>query len=153
MIYKYNVELNEKIPVLVKETAYDFDADTSVRRPDLIADMRCTYCRLDKQAEERVMMVALDTAAHVLGVFEISHGTVHYSLISPREIILRALVCGASSFVLAHNHPSGSLEPSKDDCKISAAIKNAADIMDIKMLDFIIVSSNGYYSFATEKIF
>jgi DNA repair protein RadC len=58
----------------------------------------------------------------------------------------------AKGLILAHNHPSGSLKPSKADQQITSKIRQAAKILDIELLDHIIISIEGYYSFADEEI-
>jgi DNA repair protein RadC len=70
----------------------------------------------------------------------------------PRIILKRALEEDAVSLVLCHNHPSGSLKPSKADEELTYKIKEAAKYFDIKVLDHLIVSEAGYYSFADEGL-
>lgn len=91
-------------------------------------------------------MIATDTKQKVLGVFEISHGTVNTSLISPREVFIRALLCGADYIILVHNHPSGNSHPSMEDKKVTERIKECGELMNIKLLDHIIIGDD-YYSF------
>jgi DNA repair proteins len=68
----------------------------------------------------------------------------------PRIILKKALEEDATSIVLCHNHPSGSLQPSKADEDLTKKIKDAAGYFDIRILDHIIVSEEGYFSFADE---
>jgi DNA repair protein RadC len=70
----------------------------------------------------------------------------------PRVILKRALEEDAVSLILCHNHPSGSLKPSRADEELTRKIKEAATYFDIKVLDHLIVSEDGYYSFADEGI-
>ena len=70
----------------------------------------------------------------------------------PRVILKKALQENAVSLILCHNHPSGSLKPSRADEELTSKIKAAALLLDIKVLDHIIVSEDGYYSFADEGI-
>ncbi len=58
--------------------------------------------------------------------------------------------CNASSIILSHNHPSGSLSPSKVDIELTSKLKKAGETLDIKVLDHVIISCEGYYSFADE---
>ena len=59
---------------------------------------------------------------------------------------------GATALIVAHNHPSGKLSPSKSDLKLTTKIKKAGENLDIKLLDHLIISEKGYYSFADEKL-
>jgi DNA repair protein RadC len=82
----------------------------------------------------------------------ISEGGITGTIADPRVILKKALEENAVSIVLCHNHPSGSLKPSRQDEEITKKIKEAAKYFDIKVLDHIIVSDSGYFSFADEGI-
>lgn len=101
---------------------------------------------LNQLAEEYLYMIALSTKNKPLGIFEVSHGTVNASLVNPREIFIRLLLSGASNFILAHNHPSGSCTPSNEDCKLTDRINDCARLMGIPLLDHIIIG-DGYLSY------
>jgi DNA repair protein RadC len=72
------------------------------------------------------------------------------TVIDVRIILRKALEQNATSLVLCHNHPSGNIQPSKSDHTITSRIKNASEIMEIPVLDHVIVTQSGYYSFADE---
>lgn len=98
-----------------------------------------------------VFAVAYLNRANKINHFEIiSRGGITGTVADPRIILKRALQEDATSIVLSHNHPSGSLKPSKADEELTKKIIEAAKFMDIKVLDHIIVSEDGYYSFADE---
>ena len=81
--------------------------------------------------------------------FEIvSEGGITGTVADPRIILRKALEHDAVSIILCHNHPSGSLKPSRADEQLTNKIKEAATIFDIRLLDHIIVSDSGFYSFA-----
>ena len=82
----------------------------------------------------------------------VSEGGITGTIADPRIILKKALEENAVSIVLCHNHPSGSLKPSRQDEEITKKIKEAAKYFDIKVLDHIIVSDAGYFSFADEGI-
>jgi DNA repair protein RadC len=82
----------------------------------------------------------------------ISEGGMTGTVADPRIILKKALEEDAVSLILCHNHPSGSLKPSKADEELTFKIKEAAKYFDIKVLDHLIVSDDGYYSFADEGI-
>jgi len=70
----------------------------------------------------------------------------------PRLILAPALKLGTCAMILSHNHPSGNLKPSKADEELTQKIKNGAAYFDIKVLDHLILSAEGYYSFADEGL-
>lgn len=82
----------------------------------------------------------------------VSEGGITGTIADPRIILKKALEENAVSLILCHNHPSGSLKPSRQDEEITKKIKEAAKYFDIKVLDHIIVSDSGYFSFADEGI-
>ncbi len=82
----------------------------------------------------------------------ISEGGITGTVADPRIILKKALEEDAVSLILCHNHPSGSLRPSKADEELTYKIKEAARYFDIKVLDHLIVSDDGYYSFADEGL-
>ena len=82
----------------------------------------------------------------------VSEGGITGTIADPRIILKKALEENAVSIILCHNHPSGSLKPSRQDEEITRKLKEAAKYFDIKVLDHIIVSDSGYFSFADEGI-
>ena len=83
--------------------------------------------------------------------FEIlSKGGLTHTIVDPRIVFLKALEVQATSMVLCHNHPSGNLQPSRADEEITFKLKNAGKLLDIQVIDHLIVSDEGYYSFADE---
>ena len=106
-----------------------------------------------KDFQYEVFAVVFLNRANKVKHFEIiSRGGITGTVADPRLILKKALEEGATSIVLTHNHPSGNLKPSKADEEITAKIKLAAGYFDIKVLDHIIVSDEGYYSFADEGL-
>ena len=99
---------------------------------------------------ESMIIIALNNRNKVLGSYKISSGSVTGTICDPRVVFQFALLSNASNIILAHNHPSGGLQPSKADIAITDKIKKAGEIMDIRLLDHIIITSEGYYSFADE---
>lgn len=79
-------------------------------------------------------------------------GTLTTSAVYPREVVVNALKHNAAAIVIGHNHPSGNLQPSRDDINITNKIKAACLTVDIALHDHIIVSSEGFYSFADNGI-
>ena len=98
-----------------------------------------------------VFAVVFLNRANKIKHFEIvSSGGITGTVADPRIILKRAIEQGVTSIVLSHNHPSGNLRPSRADMELTSKIKHAANYLDITVLDHIIVSDEGYYSFADE---
>ena len=100
-----------------------------------------------------VFAVLFLNQANKVNHFEIiSRGGITGTVADPRIILKKALEHGATSIVLSHNHPSGNLKPSRADEELTKKITEAAKFFDIKVIDHIIVSEEGYYSFADDGI-
>ena len=101
---------------------------------------------------EQFKVLFLNRANKVLAVYSVSTGGITGTVADPRLIFTAALKANAVSLVLSHNHPSGNLKPSRADEELTSKIKNAGSFLDIKVLDHIIISSEGYLSFADEGL-
>jgi len=101
---------------------------------------------------EEFKVLFLNRSNRVLQIYNVSSGGITGTVADPRLILAAALKVAACSMMLAHNHPSTSLKPSKADEELTSKIKYAAQFHDIKVLDHVIVSSEGYYSFADEGV-
>lgn len=150
-ITKYSTELDkERKNILVKEDSKNCPHIDSLDAPIKIMDMLNYIYNANVKAEEYIWLIALDTKCKPIGIFEISHGTVNSSMLSAREVFIRLCLCGATYCVLAHNHPSGDTTPSKEDFEVTTRIKEAGEVMNIKLLDHVIVGEH-YYSFRENK--
>lgn len=101
---------------------------------------------------EEFWVMCLNRANRMIGKHKISQGGISGTVIDTRIILRKALDSSAVSMILCHNHPSGSIKPSDADIKITEKVKNAAEIMELKVLDHVIVSTKGYFSFADEGL-
>lgn len=100
-----------------------------------------------------VFVVLFLNRAHKINHYEVvSEGGITGTVADPRIILKRAVEENAVSIILCHNHPSGSLKPSRADEQLTEKIRQAAAYLDITVLDHIIVSDSGYYSFADEGL-
>lgn len=97
---------------------------------------------------ESFYVIYLSTQHHVLAHEELARGTIDQCRVYVREVMRRALEEGASAFIVAHNHPSGSLDPSVEDRKLTGHILSAAKVLEINFLDHLIVSDRGHFSMA-----
>jgi DNA repair protein RadC len=105
---------------------------------------------IEMQEEFKVML--LNRGNKVIGVYEASSGGLTGTVADPRLILAAAIKSLAVSIILSHNHPSGNLKPSRADEELTQKIKVAASYHDIRVIDHIIITSEGYYSFADEGL-
>ena len=119
---------------------------TAIKTSNDIAE----YLRaIQKDFAYEVFSVLFLNSANRIKHFEIiSKGGITATVVDPRIILKKALEVEAVSLILSHNHPSGNLKPSRADEILTSKIKNAASFLDIKVIDHIIVSEDGYFSFA-----
>lgn len=101
---------------------------------------------LENESREVMLSLMLDAKNKVNGVYEVSKGGLESTLVSPSEILKSALLANSNSIILAHNHPSGSCEPSKEDINTTKDIVLASKLMRINILDHIIIGYNNYSS-------
>jgi DNA repair protein RadC len=98
--------------------------------------------------QEHFLGISVNGANEVMNIRVITIGLVNKTQIHPREVFADALADRASAIIVAHNHPSGSLQPSPEDIRITGQLKEAGTILGVPLLDHIIFSSRGYYSLA-----
>lgn len=105
---------------------------------------------LELMEEFKVMF--MNQAHRVLQIMDVSRGGITGTVADPRVILAAALRLASPCMIIAHNHPSGNLNPSKADEELTQKIKHGAALMDIKLLDHVIVTPDGFYSFAENGI-
>lgn len=104
--------------------------------------------------QEQFVVMYLNQANKILGVYKLSKGGITGTVADVRLILATALKAAACSIILCHNHPSGNLKPSNADIDLTRKIKEAAELMEIRTLDHLIISpENKYYSMKEEGIF
>ncbi len=101
---------------------------------------------------EEFWILYLNNSNKVLQKLQLSKGGITGTLVDVRIAFKNALESGATSIILAHNHPSGTLKPSQADIKLTKKLKIAGESLDIKVLDHLIITQNNYFSFANEGI-
>ena len=101
---------------------------------------------------EEFKVLFLSRANRVLQIFPVSQGGITGTVADPRLILAGAIRVATRAMILVHNHPSGSLKPSRADGELTLKIKEAAKFFDMKVLDHLVISSEGYYSFADEGL-
>jgi len=103
--------------------------------------------------QEHFLSVALNGAHEVLSVNVCSIGLVNRTLVHPREVFVEAVRQRATAILVAHNHPSGNLEPSVEDRDVTRRLRQAGDIIGIKVLDHLVFSEEGYFSMLEGNVF
>ncbi|MGY4676385.1 RadC family protein [Pasteurella sp. P03HT] len=103
---------------------------------------------LEQKEREVFVVLFLDNQHRLIKQEEMFLGTINTASVYPREIIKSALSCNAAALILAHNHPSGHAEPSLSDKQITRKIQEAAELVEIRILDHFVIGKGNYYSFA-----
>jgi DNA repair protein RadC len=132
--YKNRVPASERIKITSSKDAYT------------IIMQNWDDSNLDFFEEFKVLL--LNRSNSVLGILPLSRGGISGTVTDIRIILAAALKANASGLIVAHNHPSGNLNPSESDSRITQKIKQAGEIMDIQLLDHLIIAAEEYYSFA-----
>ena len=135
----YNTNNQEKVKITSLKEAYDFVIKNW--NFDLI------------EFQEECKIILMNKGNFVLGFYELSKGGIDSSVVDIRIILSIALKCHATQLILVHNHPSGNLNPSSSDEKITKNLKIACELLNISLLDHLIITKNGYYSFNKENHF
>ena len=129
-----------------KAQAYNISRITSA------SDVYSLLAEYATQEKEHFLMITLDGASKVIEKRVIHIGTLNQSLVHPREVFRPAILDNAVGVIVAHNHPSGTLEPSRADIQITQRLKEVAKLVGIELLDHVIISKEGYYSFSDEGV-
>jgi len=103
--------------------------------------------KIGKENKEHFVVLLLDSRNNLLNVKDISVGTLNSSLVHPREVFESAVKNLAAYIIVAHNHPSGDLTPSEDDVEITKGLVDSGRILGIEILDHVIITRGGFYSF------
>ncbi len=106
--------------------------------------------RIGNLPHEEIWVILLNRANQVISTRRSTSGSAVASIFDIKNIVKNAVLENAQAIILCHNHPSGNLRPSRSDDEITTTCKRACELLDIKMLDHVILSSRGYYSYADE---
>jgi len=145
---KYSLQL-----VREKELEYSTkEVDQQIKSPIYLANFLHNTLNMGMQAEEIFVILTLDIKSNITGIFEVSRGSLNKSVVSPREVFKRAILNNAAGIVAAHNHPAGSLKASDDDIRITQKLKDAGELLGIKLIDHLIITENSYSSLREEGL-
>lgn len=109
--------------------------------------------KLGREKKEHFFIILLDSHNNLIDIKDISMGILDSSLVHPREVFESAIKYLAAKIIITHNHPSGELEPSIEDIKLTQRLASVGDLTGIQVIDHIIISSNGYLSLKEKGLF
>jgi DNA repair protein RadC len=121
-------------------------AGASLSSPELVK--RYLRIKLGGQRHESFVVLFVDVKNRLIADKELFRGTLSHTSVYPREVVKAALACNAASVILAHNHPSGTPEPSEADLHLTRSLKQALALVDIRVLDHFVVAGPLVHSFA-----
>ncbi len=143
LIGSSTVELHYKRPHI--------DSMTKISRSQDVSELLRQHINLNQiDYKEFFWVILLSNSNHVLGLSQISVGSTNATFVNLKEVYQLALLSSAVGVIISHNHPSGTLKPSDSDIKLTKKIKKGLDILDLKLLDHLILTSEDYYSFSDE---
>ena len=119
-----------------------------------IVNSKDVYCQMvglmANLSVEECWCIYLNQASRVIKKQRISKGGLTMTAVDVRVVMKEALLCGASALALVHNHPSGSIRPSRDDDNLTRQVNTSCELMNIRMIDHVIVTDGAFYSYADE---
>lgn len=107
---------------------------------------------LEDEDREHFLVVTLNTKNEINNIITVSIGTLNSAIVHPREVFKSAILSNANKIIIAHNHPSGHIEPSQEDKNITNILVESGEILKIEVLDHIIIGEGCYYSFKENYI-
>ena len=128
---------------------FNFKIDDSRKSFDLILQ-KWEQDRIEMQEEVKILL--LNRNNKVLGIYALAKGGISSCVVDVRIILAVALKALATGIILVHNHPSGNLQPSADDKKITEQLNSSCKLMGITLLDHLIITKDDYFSFADEGL-
>jgi DNA repair protein RadC len=121
----------------------------TIKHPSDIYDIAKRYAYNE---QEYFLVLTLDGSHSVISSSIVTIGLVNRTIVHPREVFKHAISDNASAIIVCHNHPSGCLDPSDEDLKITKKLEGAGNIIGIRLLDHVIISKTDYYSFRQNNL-
>lgn len=150
-VYTTIFNSKDSLPKLKREKHYSVE-DLSGSSPQKIATIVYNTLKLHERTEEYLYGVMLNVKLDIIAICEISHGSIMQTIASTRETMLKALLCGATSIVLVHNHPSGMVEASSYDKKSFEEMKIAGETIGIAVVDSLVLGGSMFYSMQKDSV-
>lgn len=139
-----------KVSYLPKFKAYERPKITQSK--DAYEILSNNWDRGTLEMREQMKMILLNRANHVLGLYDVSTGGQAGTVADPKIVFSVALKANAATIILAHNHPSGNLRPSQQDIQITRKMVEAGKTLDLYVIDHLIITTRGYYSFGDDGL-
>jgi len=136
--------IKEEIPPYEKKRAFTLCAS-----PQAAIDFLREY--MENLDDEKFMIILLSAKNRVNG-FLTFPGTIDHSVIYPRGIVKAAILTGSYAVIMVHNHPSGYCDPSPEDKRMTQALNDLCQSLDIRILDHIVIGRDGYFSFSEKNL-
>lgn len=153
------IVLGDVPEILVPEIQVNYSRDMGIPflgKLTSIADVegfvRKTFDSKTLELQEQFIVIYLDTQINIIGYYRHSKGSINEVTVDIRIILGAAVQCGCTGLIIAHNHPSGGLEPSKPDLDITRKLREACTVHNIRLVDHLIITKGGYYSFASNGL-
>lgn len=144
-VIKFESEASE-IQLIYKSKIKASDRRTILNSEEAVALFRKYWSRDIVELQEEFKIMYLNRANKVLGIYPVSIGGIAGTVADPRLVILAALRLGASSIIIAHNHPSGNLQPSEADRQLTRKLYAGAAFFDIRLIDHLILTAESFHS-------
>lgn len=140
------------IAILLREASHNYGGEVKLNDPRRVYEFCRDYLEMDRETEEYVYCLCFSSSNRLIGLFEISHGTCNSSVCNNREIFQKALLCNAVNIIITHNHPSGDPTPSREDINVCSKVREAGEVIGVKLIDSIIVGNQNYISLKEARI-
>ncbi|MES2573337.1 MAG: JAB domain-containing protein [Bacteroidota bacterium] len=111
-----------------------------------------SWCKDTIELQEEFKVILLNRSNETLGIYSLSKGGTTGTVVDVRLLFAVALKCNSTGIIISHNHPSGKLQPSNIDITLTKKIKKCSNFFDIVLIDHLIITKNGYYSFSNEGL-
>ena len=141
-IYKYSLN---------RQKVSELSDGIYMSQPEKVAEF-LRAIGLASQEQEHLVTLLLNPKNAVTGYYVVTIGLVNQAQCAGREAFRHAIIANATGIILAHNHPSQHCEPSHDDVRLTSLMKDAGNLVDIKLLDHVIVSETSYFSFREKNM-
>jgi DNA repair protein RadC len=153
-IYQYAARAHRdtRAGFLVCEKTFDSKNDINLCTPEAAAKFLDEYADASELPNEKTWMFCFDGALRLLGFSELTQGVHDETMFDIKRMLQIALLTGACAITVAHNHPSGSTQPSQPDLSTTKRIREACDLLGIRLLDHVIVGYKGWMSFAEQGL-
>lgn len=133
---------DEGVPRVVKSPAKLYPEIQYFGNAQDIVKVMTDVFEIHKETQEVLYLIALNLKSKPLAFFEIGRGNIQETIVDARGIMIRLMMCNASSFILVHNHPSGDCTPSKPDMMVAERIKQLSDLMGVYFLENLIIGAD-----------